>query len=113
MPGSAPAPYEHYHRALSGSQSSSFAEREGAGHRRAFAHHRGDSNGSAMQLDERAHQRETEPGAAMMRAERMGLEPIEHLLQHVGRNPRTAIGDREGERVGTALGDERDGPARR
>ena len=69
--------------------------------------HRGNVTRAAMQLDERAHQRQADAGAAMMRAERMGLEPVEYLVQHVGRNSRPAVGNREHDRASAPpLGDE-------
>ena len=48
-----------------------------------------------MQLHEGAHQRQAEASAAMARAERVGLEPIEHLVLHVRRDAGPVIGDRE------------------
>ena len=41
---------------------------------------------AAMQLDEGAHDRQAEAGAAMARAVRMGLEPVEHPVLHLGRD---------------------------
>ena len=39
------------------------------------------------------------PGAAMLRAERMALEPVEHPLADLGRNAGAAIRDAEHDRV--------------
>ena len=66
-----------------------------------------------MQLDERAHQRQAEAGAAVLRTHRVGLEPVEHLILGVGRDAGPAIGDREHHRVGLPLGRQRHGLARR
>src|SRR6478609_9105507 len=70
-------------------------DRKIARHRRAFADHRIDLHLAAMQLDERAHQREAEAGAAVPRAVGMALEPVEHLVFDVGRNAGAGIGDRK------------------
>src|SRR6202044_294528 len=41
--------------------------------------------------------------AAVLRAERVGFEPVEYLFQHLGRNARAAVGYREDHRVGAPL----------
>src|SRR6516225_10559887 len=84
-------------------------EREDAGDCGAAPHCGVERDRPAMQLDKRAHQRETQAGAAVVGAERMGLEPIEHLVLYVGRNAGTAIRDREDERILETLGGERNG----
>jgi hypothetical protein len=78
------------------------AERESAGHRRALTDCRSDLNRTAVQLDKRANQRQPDAGAAMMRSERVRLEPIEYLLQDVGRDARAAVGYRKHQRIGAA-----------
>src|ERR1700737_3428882 len=66
-------------------------ERKHAGDGGAAAHGGFERDRSAMQLDEGAHQREPQSGATVPRTERMGLEPIEHLVLHIGGNARAAI----------------------
>src|SRR5215471_10378518 len=61
-------------------------EREDAGHRGAAADRRFQAHRAAVQLDEGAHQRQPEPGTAVARAERVGLEPVEHLALHLLRD---------------------------
>src|SRR3954453_11585950 len=68
---------------------------------------------AAVQLDERAHDGKTEPGAAMARALRMRLEPVEHAILHLRRDPGTVVGDREYHGVGMPLGRDGDGGPRR
>src|SRR5262252_5941450 len=70
-------------------------EREDAGDRGAAADGGFERHRTAVQLHERAHQGEAEARAAVARAERMGLEPIEHLVLYIGRDARPAIGHRE------------------
>src|ERR1035437_3369488 len=60
--------------------------REHAGHRGALPERGVDRHRAAVQLDERAHQREPEAGAAVLRAHRVGLEPVEHLVLRLRRN---------------------------
>ena len=47
----------------------------------------------------------------MVRAERMGLEPIEHPFQNLGRNARPVVGDRERQGIVAPLRRQRDGAA--
>src|SRR5262249_8490501 len=70
-------------------------EREDAGDRGAAADGGFERHRAAVQLHERAHQGQAEARAAVARAERMGLEPIEHLVLYIGRDARPAIGHRE------------------
>src|SRR5262249_34994711 len=70
-------------------------EREDAGDRGAAADGGFERHRAAVQLHERAHQGEAEARTAVARAERMGLEPIEHLVLYVGRDAGAAIGHRE------------------
>src|SRR3954451_10530458 len=65
--------------------------REVADHDRAFAHHRVHLHFTAMQLDEGAHQRQSEPGAAVTRTLRATLEPVEYLVLHAGGYSRAGI----------------------
>src|SRR5439155_13105273 len=69
-----------------------FAEREDAGDGGAAADRGVERHSAAVQLDKGAHQRQAKPGAAVARAERMSLEPIEHLVLHIGRNARAVVG---------------------
>src|SRR5664279_4146686 len=66
---------------------------------RALADDRIDAHLASVEFDKGAHQRQAETGAAMPRAVRMALEPVEHLVLDVGRNPRTGIGDAENDAV--------------
>src|SRR5256886_16225796 len=79
-------------------------EREDAGDRGAAADGGFERHRAAMQLDERAHQGQAEARAAVARAERMGLEPIEHLVLYIGRDAGPAIGHREYDGVPAPLG---------
>ncbi len=87
--------------------------REDAGHGGAAADRGIDRHRPAVQLDERAHQREAQAGAAVARAERVGLEPVEHLVADVGRDARALVGDHEHDRVLQPLRRQRHGAARR
>src|SRR5215510_4736154 len=87
-------------------------EREYAGHGGAAADRRIERHRAAMQLHEGAHQRQAKAGAAMPRAERVGLEPIEYLVFHVGRNAGAMVGNREHHGILEPLGRERNGLAR-
>src|SRR2546425_5701377 len=69
-------------------------DREYAGHGGAAADRRFQRHRAAVQLDEGAHQRQAEAGAAVPRAERVRLEPIEYPVLHIGRDARPAIGHR-------------------
>src|SRR6266478_2279074 len=64
-------------------------EREDAGYGRPMSHVGIERHGTTMKLDERAHDRETETGAAMTRAECMGFEAIEHAVLDLRRNAGT------------------------
>src|SRR5262245_42189013 len=86
-------------------------EREHAGNRGTAADRGFEPDRAAVQLHEGAHQRQPEPGAAVARAERMGLEPIEHLVLHIGRDTWSAVGYREHDGVLEPLGGEGDGLA--
>ena len=88
-----------------------FAEREDAGDGGAAADGGIERHRSAVQLDEGAHQRQAEARAAMARAERMGLEPVEHLVLHVGRDAGSVVGHREHDGVLEPLGGQRNGLA--
>src|ERR671930_916283 len=70
-------------------------DREVAGDGGALAYHRIDAHLAAMQLDEGAHQRQAEAGAAVPRAVGVAFEPVEHLVLHLGRNAGAAIADGE------------------
>ena len=48
-----------------------------------------DRHRAAVQFDERADQRKADSRAAMLRAERMRLEPVEHFFKHIRRNSGT------------------------
>src|SRR3954468_4725941 len=67
--------------------------------RGALAHHRIDPHLAAVQFDKGAHQRQAEPGAAVPRAARAALTPLEYLVFHVWRDTGTAIGHREDDAV--------------
>src|SRR5690242_18799786 len=69
--------------------------RKQAGHGGAAAERRIEAHGAAMQLHERAHQRQAEAGAAVARALRMRLEPVEDAILHLGRDAGAAVRDRE------------------
>src|SRR5262249_14778585 len=79
-------------------------EREDAGHGGAAADRRLKRHRAAVQLDEGAHQGKAEARAAVAGAERMGLEPVEHLVLHVGRDAGPAVGHREHHRILEPLG---------
>src|SRR5450755_1363534 len=66
---------------------------------RALADDRIDAHLASVQFDKRAYQRQAEAGAAVPRAMGMALEPVEHLVLDVGRNPRTGIGHAENDAV--------------
>src|SRR5271166_2195948 len=87
-------------------------EREDAGDGCTAAHCGFERHCSAVQLDEGTHQRKPQTGAAVPRAERMGLEPIEHLALHVGGNARSAVRHREYQGILEPLGGKRNGLAR-
>src|SRR5262249_20790051 len=70
-----------------------FAEREDTGDRGAAADRGVEIDRAAVQLDERAHQREAKSRAAVMRAKRVGLEPIEYLVLYVRGDARPVVGD--------------------
>src|SRR5262245_21420852 len=55
-------------------------QREDAGDGGAAADRRIERHRAAVQLHERTHQRQPKAGTAMAGAERVGLEPIEHLV---------------------------------
>src|SRR5262245_41194690 len=82
-------------------------EREDAGHRGAAADGGFERHRAAVQLHERTHQGEAEARAAVARAERMGLEPIEHLVLYIGRDAGSAIGHREQDGIPGPLGGKR------
>src|SRR5215813_9041271 len=82
-------------------------EREDAGDRGAAADGGFERHRAAVQLHERAHQGEAEARAAVARAERVSLEPIEHLALHIGRDAGPAIGHREYDGVPAPLGGKR------
>ena len=90
-------------------------EREDAGHRGAAADRGIERHRAAVQLDERAHDRQAEAGAAVARAVRMGLEPVEHLSCTSGGMPgpwsvtenTTASGRRSAASVTVAPGGEK------
>src|SRR5438445_12902150 len=70
-------------------------DREVAAHRRALADAGIDAHLAAVQFDKGAHQRQAEAGAAVPRAVGMALEPVEHLVLHIGWNAGAGIGHRE------------------
>src|SRR5437764_14698948 len=78
-------------------------DRKVAGDRGALADHRIDANLAAMQFDEGAHQRQAEAGAAVPRAVRVALEPVEHLVLHVSRNAGAGIAGGEDHAMHTPL----------
>src|SRR6202035_5516785 len=86
-------------------------DRKVAGHGRALAYDRIDAHLASVQLDKGAHQRQPEAGAAMPRAVRMTLEPVEHLVLDVGRNARPGIGHGENDAVFGAFRAQADGGA--
>src|SRR5262245_17666990 len=79
-------------------------ERENAGDRGAAADRRFERHRAAVQLHKGADQGEAEARAAMARAERMGFEPIEHLVLYVRRNAGPTIRHREHDGILAALG---------
>src|SRR5262249_35168884 len=84
-----------------------------AGDRGAAADAGSDRPQAAVQPDERAHQGEAEARAAVARAERVSLEPIEHLVLYIGRDAGPAIGHREYDGVPAPLGGKRNDLAAR
>src|SRR6185437_14737459 len=66
-------------------------ERKNAGDGCALSHGRFDRHCAAVQFHERAHQREAEAGAAMLRAKRIGFEPVEYAVLLVGWNAGAAV----------------------
>src|SRR3974390_2179555 len=79
-------------------------DRECAGHNRATADGGFDRHLAAMQLDERLDDRQAQSGAAMAGAVRMGLEPVEHAPNHVGRDSGAVIGHRKHDRIVAPFG---------
>src|SRR5262245_59669610 len=75
------------------------AQRENAGDGGTAPDHRIEPHRTTVQLDEGAHDREAETGAAVLGAERMALEPIEHALADRVGDARTAVGDAENDRA--------------
>src|SRR5918995_273151 len=73
-------------RSFGGVAMSVLVDRKVAGDRGALADHRIDADLAAMQFDKGAHQRQAEAGAAVTRAVRVALEPVEHLVLYVSRN---------------------------
>src|SRR5260221_6229780 len=67
-------------------------QRESADHGGALADGGPQGHRAAMQFDEGADDRQAKAGAAMARALRMGLEPVEHPALHLGRNARSGVG---------------------
>src|SRR3954449_3511302 len=88
-------------------------EREHTGHGGAEADIGLQRDAAAMQLDEGTHERKPKPGAAVMRAQRIRLEPVEHPVLHVRRDAWAAIGDREHHGIRAPYGRERNDAARR
>src|SRR2546427_8211688 len=82
-------------------------EREDAGDRGAAADGGFERHRAAVQLHERAHQGAAEARAAVARAERVSLEPIEHLALHIGRDAGSAIRHREYDGIPAPLGGQR------
>src|SRR5215468_3038011 len=82
-------------------------EREDAGDRGAAADGGFERHRAAVQLDERAHQGQAEARTAVARAERVSLEPIEHLVLYIGRDAGSAIGHREYDGVPAPLSGKR------
>src|SRR3954463_4479924 len=89
------------------------AEREHAGDRGAAADGGVEGHRAAVQLDEGAHERKSEAGAAVMRAQGICLEPIEHPVLHVRRDAGALVRNREHQGVLQPLGRQRNGLARR
>ena len=58
-----------------------------------------DQHASAVQFDERAHDREADAEAAVARADGMRLEALEHPVEHFGGNAAAAVGDLEDDLV--------------
>src|SRR5215467_8138338 len=94
-------------------QAGGFGEWENTRDRGALSHGGIDRYLAAVQFDKRADQGEPDSGAAMLRAEGMSFEPVEHLFQHIGRNARPHIGHREDDRIRPALGHQSDDRSRR
>src|SRR6266550_3391004 len=88
------------------------SEREHAGNGGATPDRRVERHRATVQLHEGAHQRQAEASAAMTRAEGVGLEPIEYLILHIGRDAGAMVGNREYHGILEPLGRERNGPAR-
>src|SRR5262245_24336687 len=88
------------------------SEREHAGDGGATPDRRVERHRAAVQLHKRAHQRQAEASAAMTRAEGVGLEPIEYLILHIGRDAGAVVGNRKYHSILESLGRERNGPAR-
>ena len=61
-----------------------------------------------MQLDEGPHTGQAKADAAMARADRVRLEPVEHAVDHVDRNAAALIGHLEHDLSGATQGRERD-----
>src|SRR2546430_6830891 len=71
------------------------SEREHAGDGGATPDRRVERHRATVQLHKGAHQRQAEASAAMTRAEGVGLEPIEYLILHIGRDAGAMVGNRE------------------
>src|SRR5215813_10551566 len=82
-------------------------EREDAGDRGAAADGGFERHRAAVQLHERAHQGEAEARAAVARTEGVSLEPIEHLVLHIGLDAGPEIGHREYDGVPAPLSGKR------
>src|SRR5689334_22409026 len=74
-------------------------QREDAGDGGPAADDRIELHAAAVQLDEGAHDREAEARAAVLGAERVALETVEHPLADRVGDARAAIGDAEDDRA--------------
>src|SRR5678816_3824125 len=70
-------------------------DRENAGDGGSAADGRIELHRTTMELDEGTHDREAESCAAMLRAERVAFEAVEHALADVGWNAGAAVGHAE------------------
>src|SRR5919112_282994 len=70
-----------------------------------------DGDVSAVRLDDAAHDREAEPGAAPLGGAGALPEAVEHVRQVLGRDPRAGVLDGEADAGRVAVGGERDAAA--
>src|SRR5271167_1794832 len=97
-----------------GAERSGGRDRKNAYHRSTLSRNRLDAHLAAMQLDEGAHDRQPETGAAMAGSLGVGFEPVEYLIFDLAGNTGTVVADREDHGFGSAQCREHHGfPGRR